>query len=125
MSIVFWLKSEADPDDFAPDDLAGLSDRIDEIDEICRRHHVKPLGEFVDDSDLEFNMSEEELDEDWLRQNAKWVSAAELLDTLNALAAALDEAGDDQDLAEEISYAAHRCGEAEKAGLRVRLIAVM
>ena len=69
--------------------------------------------------------ADEDLGEDWLAQNAKWMGAAELLKTLRALESALTDSEDDEELLEEIQYAVGRYAEAEKHNTRVRLVMVM
>lgn len=129
MSTVLWMTLENDPDDFAPDDLAVLYDNMDALDEKCASLEVVALTEFVDFSDMELNVSEDDMDDDeaeqWLADNAKWVNPAELLATLRALEQALVEADDDQDLIEDLQYCIERCETAEQDAVRVRLIAVM
>lgn len=125
MSMVLWIQLENDPEDYAPDDLGFLLDGLDDIDEQCTELQVQPLSEFVDYSDVEYNMSEDELDESWLAENAKWVSPADLLITLQSLEQAMVDEDDDEDLIDEVRYLINRCAEAEQAAVRVRLIAVM
>jgi hypothetical protein len=125
MSTVLWISLETDPEDFAPDDLGYLFNSLDTLDAQCSQLKVRPLSQFVDDSDLEYNMSEVDLGEKWLQENAKWSNASELLVTLRVLEKALIESENDEDILEEIRYVAHRCAEAEKHNTRVRLISVM
>ncbi len=125
MSMVLWIKLETDSTDFAPDDLGYLFDQLEILDQQCGAFKVKRLSEFVDYSDMEFNISEEDLDEEWLQENKKLVDATELLITLRALENIVIESDENDDLLEEIRYVMSRCVEAEKQGVRVRLIAVM
>lgn len=139
MSTVLWIRLESDPDDFIPDDLYELFDKLDALDQRCQGLGVRTLTEFVDFSDVEANLADgadfaddedaaEDLaedDEDWSEENARWVSPAELLETLNALRE--DLAGDEsQDgVLEELAQLIDRCEEAVHNEERVRLIAVM
>ena len=127
MSMVLWASLETDTDDFMPDDLFSMFDKLEALDARCDQLQVKKLSELVDNSDLEFNMSDEDLGEDWLVENANWMHAAELLKTLQAMETALkdSEEDDDEQLLEEIQYAVGRFVEAEKNNTRVRLLALI
>ena len=61
MSTVLWCSLQSDSYDYCPDDLGLLYDRIEELDGLCAKVGVKPLSDFLDESDVEFNLSEEEL----------------------------------------------------------------
>lgn len=124
MSMVLWIKLESDSDDVAPDDLGYLLDELEDIDAHCEELGVLPLSEFVDYSDVEYNMSEDDLDESWLTDNAKWVNPTELLITIRALETALTESGDNNEVLEELQIILQRCAEAEENAVQVRLIAV-
>ncbi|MFZ6709585.1 MULTISPECIES: hypothetical protein [unclassified Undibacterium] len=125
MSMVLWIKLDSDSDDMAPDDLGYLLDELEDIDAQCEELGVQPLSEFVDYSDVEYNMSEDDLDESWLAENAKWVNPTELLTSIRALEAALTESGDNNEVLEELQIILLRCIEAENKAAQVRLIAVM
>ena len=131
MSTVIWTMLESDPEDFCPDDLGYLEENAEALDELCDTLGVTPLTELCDMSDLEYNMSEEELDESWLKENAKWLAAGTILPTITALQRALSSGSADFDpdttseLSDELAYIAERCGQAETAGVRVRLLVVM
>lgn len=125
MSMVLWIKLDSDSDDMAPDDLGYLLDELEDIDAQCEELGVQPLSEFVDYSDVEYNMSEDDLDESWLAENAKWVNPTELLTSIRALEAALTESGDNDEVLEELQIILLRCIEAENKAAQVRLIAVM
>lgn len=129
MSTVLWMILENDDDDFAPDDLAALYASMDALDEQCADLSVAALSDFVDFSDMELNVSEEDMGEEeaeqWLADHAKWVKPAELLATLRVLEQALAEAGDDEELIEDLRYCIERCETAEQDAVSVRLIAVM
>ncbi|MES2039037.1 MAG: hypothetical protein V4495_14475 [Pseudomonadota bacterium] len=125
MSMVLWIKLDSDSDDMAPDDLGYLLDELEDIDAHCEELDVQPLSEFVDYSDVEYNMSEDDLDESWLAENAKWVNPTELLISIRALEAALTESGDNNEVLEELQIILLRCIEAENKAAQVRLIAVM
>ena len=125
MSMVLWIKLDSDSDDMAPDDLGYLLDELEDIDAHCEELDVQPLSEFVDYSDVEYNMSEDDLDESWLAENAKWVNPTELLTSIRALEAALTESGDNNEVLEELQIILLRCIEAENKTAQVRLIAVM
>ncbi len=139
VSTVLWIRLESDPDDFIPDDLYELFDKLDALDRHCQGLGVRTLTEFVDFSDVESNLAGEadfaddedaaedsaEDDAGWSEEDAKWISPAELLETLNALRE--DLAGDEsQDgVLEELAQVIDRCEEAVHNEDRVRLIAVM
>lgn len=125
MSMVLWIKLDSDSDDMAPDDLGYLLDELENIDAHCEELGVQPLSEFVDYSDVEYNMSEDDLGESWLAENAKWVNPTELLTSIRALEAALTESGDNNEVLEELQIILLRCIEAENKAAQVRLIAVM
>jgi len=129
MSTVLWMILENDADDFAPDDLAALYASMDGLDEQCADLGVAAFSDYVDFSDMELNVSEDDMDEDeaeqWLQDNAKWVNPADLLATLRVLEQSLAEANDDEDLIEDLRYCIERCENAVQDTVRVRLIAVM
>lgn len=125
MSMVLWIQLESDSDDVAQDDLGYLLDELEDIDAQCEEQGVQALSEFVDYSDVEYNISEEDLDENWPAENAKWVSPTELLISVRALEAALSESGDNNEVLEELQIIGQRCKEAEQNAVQVRLIAVM
>lgn len=125
MSTVLWIKLENDPEDFASDDLYHLYHDLDALDEQCRQAGVTPLSEFVDNSDLQYNLSDEDLGEDWLEANAVWLEPAPLLETLAALEGALAGKEDQEEVLEEIRHVIVRCNDAQSQSVQVRLLAVM
>ena len=125
MSTVLWLSLESDPEDFAPDDLGCLFDELSALDQHCSNAKVKPLSEFLDSSDFLYNTSDEDLGEEWLEANAKWVNPEDLLTSLRAVEGILSQSEDEDDLLDEVRYAADRCVDAQRQGARVRLIVVM
>ena len=71
----------------------------------------KPLSEFLDSSDFLYNTSDEDLGEEWLEANAKWVNPEDLLTSLRAVEGILSQSEDEDDLLGEVRYAADRCVE--------------
>jgi len=125
MSMALWIMLETDSEDYVPEDLGYMFEQLEALDQQCDQLQVKPLGEFVDYSDAEFNLSEDELDESWLKEHAKYVSPTELLTTFRALEGVLSQSVDEEGLLEEVHYAMNRCIEAEKQSIRVRLLALI
>lgn len=122
MSTVLWAELQNDPEDFASDDLYFLYKAADTLNARCQSLKVPPLLDLLDHSDLQFNLSDEELEESWLDENAKWLKPEEALPTLRALA---QELTDNEDLLQDIEYAIERFEAAEKQGTNVRLLVVM
>ncbi len=55
-------------------DLSLFYNFADILDGITDKLEVVKLSEFFDFSDLEFNLSDEELPESWISENQKWFS---------------------------------------------------
>lgn len=134
MTTVLWVKLETDPEDFVPDDLYELYERLGELDEHCRDLGVQPLTDFIDFTDADYNLAadedfkededeEIEPDEEWLEEDAKWVNPSELLETLIALRGAIGSEDQDEQLHDELAHATERCSEAVRRNASVRLIA--
>lgn len=135
MTTVLWVKLETDPEDFVPDDLYELYDRLDELDEHCRGLGVQPLTDFIDFSDTDYSLAadegfdededeESEPDEEWLEEDAKWINPSELLESLTALREAIGSEDQDEQLHDELAHAIERCSEAVRRNASVRLAAV-
>jgi len=122
MSTVLWAELKNDPEDFASDDLYFLYKAADNLDAQCKALQVTPLIELLDHSDLQFNHSDEDLDEAWLEANAKWLQPEAILPTLRALE---KQISNNEDLHQDIEYAIERFEHAEKQGTSVRLLVVM
>lgn len=123
MSTVFWCALQNDAEDDCPDDLGYLYDHVEELDKLCVAAGRKTLSSFLDDSDLQFNLSDEDLGDDWLAEHARWFEPDNLLSSVEALLELAETL--DAGAVEELSYVRDRCLSAGKAGTKVRLLVVM
>ena len=88
MSDTIWVrrKSLVGSDDVDIDsDHSLFCMAADELDKLAESLNVRKLSDFFDMTDLQFNMSEEELPESWIAENEKWFSPADALPALRAI----------------------------------------
>ena len=82
MSDTIWVRRRSrvgtdDPgDDF---DHTLFCRSSDELDALAESLGVKKLSEFFDTTDLQYNMSDENLPETWIAENEKWFAPLEAL----------------------------------------------
>ncbi|PZO38467.1 MAG: hypothetical protein DCF19_16210 [Pseudanabaena frigida] len=88
MGSTLWVLGKnrtTDGDDW---DHSALFNAVENLDPICERLGVLKLSTFLDWSDFEANMADDDdefLDEENLKNKAMWFSPIEALPTLNAL----------------------------------------
>lgn len=84
------------------DDHSAMHDHAEDLDEICKKLKIEALSSFFDTTDLEFNMSDDEEDDDDLELNPetgltygiddmKWFDAETGLRTLIKLRSYISE----------------------------------
>ncbi|MES2820211.1 MAG: hypothetical protein V4812_14635 [Pseudomonadota bacterium] len=85
MSDTIWVRrksrvgTDESGDDFDHSLFCKLSE---ELDSLAESIGVRPLSDFFDTTDLQYNFSEEDLPETWIAENEKWFSPADALPAL-------------------------------------------
>lgn len=128
MSTVIWCTLQSDPEDYCPDDLGYLLDNLDELDHCCAKIGATPLSELLDDSDLEYNLSDSDLDDEaaateWLSEHARWFEPETVLATVTGLIKLADEL--EPEIIEELNHIQERCLAAQDTKTPVRLLVVI
>lgn len=85
MGDTIWVlrKSQVENgDDF---DHSIFCKHIDKLDKLAIEIGVSKLSDFLDYSDLEFNFSEQELDENCVEENQKWFEPALAINSLEVI----------------------------------------
>jgi len=88
MSDTIWVrrKSQAGTDDSGDDfDHSLFCEASEELDQLAKSLGVRMLSDFIDTTDMQYNMSEDELPESWIAENEKWFSPAEALPSLQKI----------------------------------------
>ena len=88
MSDTIWVrrKSRVGADDSGDDfDHSFFCKCSDELDKLAESLGVRKLSDFFDTTDLQFNMSEEDLPESWIAENEKWFSPSDALPALTKI----------------------------------------
>src|SRR4030095_5485754 len=66
-------------DDFDHSLFCKLAENLDEV---AKSLGVRPLSDFIDTTDMQYNFSEEDLPESWIAENEKWFAPADALPSL-------------------------------------------
>lgn len=85
MSDTIWVrrKSQAETDHSGDDfDHSLFCKSSEELDKLAQAIGVRRLSVFFDTTDLQFNMSDEDLPESWIAENEKWFSPSDALPSL-------------------------------------------
>jgi len=88
MSDTIWVrrKSRVGTDDSGDDyDHSIFCKTSEELDKLAESLGVRPLSDFVDTTDMQFNFSEEDLPESWIAENEKWFAPADVLPSLTKI----------------------------------------
>jgi hypothetical protein len=88
MSETIWVrrKSRVGTDDSWDDyDHSLFYKKAEALDSLSVSLNVRKLTEFFDTTDIEYNMSEDELPESWIAENEKWFVPAEALPALRKI----------------------------------------
>jgi hypothetical protein len=88
MSDTLWVrrKSRAGTDDSGDDyDHTLFCKASEELDKLAQSLGVRPLSDFIDTTDMQFNFSEEDLPESWIAENEKWFAPADALPSLTRI----------------------------------------
>lgn len=88
MSDTIWVrrKSRVGTNDSGDDfDHSFFCRSADELDALAESLGLRKLSEFFDMTDVEYNMSEDELPETWIAENEKWFVPRDALPTLTKL----------------------------------------
>jgi hypothetical protein len=89
MSDTIWFLREGHTEDGDDYDHTLMLNASEQLDALAESLGVQKLSGFHDYSDLEFNMSEEELDEEWIAENSQWHDPAPALESVTTLLANL------------------------------------
>ena len=104
MSDTIWVcrQSRAATDDSGDDfDHSLFCKTSDQLDKLANHIGVRKLSDFFDTTDLQFNMSEDELEESWIAENQKWFAPADALPSLEKIVECL-RAGEIKGIKEKI-----------------------
>ena len=88
MSDTIWVrrKSRVGIDDSGDDyDHTLFCKSSDQLDVLAESLGVRKLSDFFDTTDLQYNMSDEDLPETWIAENEKWFAPSEALPTLQKI----------------------------------------
>ena len=88
MSDTIWVrrKSLAQTDDAGDDyDHSLFCKHSQALDKLSDALAIRKLSDFFDTTDLEFNLSEEDLPESWIAENEKWFQASQALPALRTI----------------------------------------
>jgi hypothetical protein len=94
MSDTLWVrrKSRAGTDDSGDDyDHTLFCKASEELDKLAQSLGVRPLSDFIDTTDMQYNFSEEDLPESWIAKNEKWFAPADALPSLTRIVERLKE----------------------------------
>lgn len=88
MSDTIWVrrKSKVGTDDSGDDfDHSLFCEHAEELDSLAESLLVAKLSDYFDTTDLQYNMSEEDLPESWIVENEQWFEPADALIALNKI----------------------------------------
>ena len=88
MSDTIWVrrKSKVGTDDSGDDfDHSLFCEYAEELDNLAEALSVAKLSDYFDTTDLQFNLSEEDLPESWIVENEQWFEAGAALIALNKI----------------------------------------
>lgn len=135
MSDTIWVrrKSQAGTDDSGDDyDHSLFCEASEELDELAKSLGVRMLSDFIDTTDMQYNMSEDELPESWIVENEKWFAPADALPSLKKIIERLKSGKADgieedlrAELIEELEDCLTKVAEAGKEGDQFHFCLVM
>ena len=129
MSTVVWCEIESR--DNTPPDMPLLFQLAGELDKLSPATGQAAFSDLLDSSDMEFNLSDEELPESWLKERAKWLDPLRVREHLLNLrrevasGTVVSDTATKARLEAEINGVLEVCSEAVKEGKRVRLLVVI
>lgn len=88
MSDTIWVrrKSRVGTDDSGDDfDHSLFCRSSDQLDALAASLGVRKLSDFFDTTDLQYNMSDEDLPESWVAENEKWFQPSEALPAMRKI----------------------------------------
>jgi hypothetical protein len=104
MSDTIWVrrKSRAGTDESSDDfDHTLFCKNADELDALAESVGMRKLSDFFDTTDLQYNMSDDDLPETWIAENEKWFQPSDALPTLRKIVEQL-KAGQAKGIKEKI-----------------------
>ncbi len=88
MSDTIWVrrKSQVGTDDSGDDfDHSLFYKASDDLDRLADSLAVRKLSDFFDMTDVQYNMSDDDLPESWIAENEKWFAPSEALPSLEKI----------------------------------------
>lgn len=85
MGDTIWVrrKSRVGTDDSGDDfDHSLFCKASEELDKLAESLGIRKLSDFIDTTDMQYNLSDEELPQSWVVENEKWFSPADALPSL-------------------------------------------
>lgn len=129
MSDTIWFLREGHSEDGDDYDHTLMLNSSEQLDALAESLGVSKLSDFYDYSDLEFNLSEEELDEAWVAENSQWHEPSPALESVKTLLAHLEKldipAESRSDLQEELADCREKLANAIAAGEKFHFCIVM
>jgi len=104
MSDTIWVrrKSRVGTDESGDDyDHSLFCKASDALDALSESLGVRKLSDFFDTTDLQFNMSEDDLPETWIAENERWFAPSDALPALKRIVDHL-KSGETKGIEEEI-----------------------
>lgn len=135
MSDTIWVrrKSQAGTEDSGDDfDHSVFCKNSEALDALADALGVRKLSDFFDTTDLQYNMSEDDLPESWVAENEKWFAPADALASLTKIVERV-KAGEVKgikeksrpDLLEELEDCLAKVGQAERENDQFHFCIVM
>ena len=88
MSDTIWVrrKSRVGTEDSGDDfDHSLFCKASEELDKLAESLGVRKLSDFIDTTDMQYNMSDDDLPESWIAENEKWFAPADALASLSKI----------------------------------------
>jgi len=88
MSDTIWVrrKSRVGTEDSGDDfDHSLFCKASEELDKLAESLGVRKLSDFIDTTDMQYNMSDDDLPESWIVENEKWFAPADALASLSKI----------------------------------------
>ena len=104
MGDTIWVrrKSQAGTDHSGDDfDHSLFSKMAEQLDQLAETLGVRKLSDFLDTTDMQYNLSEDELPESWIAENETWFAPADALPSLMTIVERL-KAGEVKGIKEKV-----------------------
>jgi len=88
MGDTIWVrrKSRVGTEDSGDDfDHSLFSKASEELDRLAETLGVRKLSDFIDTTDMQYNLSDDDLPESWIVENEKWFAPADALPSLSKI----------------------------------------